>query len=63
MSTWAALALFWWHFPAAVPYSAPLPAFSGSIFRTTSTHLGLRPASDGSGAALTLQLTAAILSL
>lgn len=57
MSAWQALLAFWLALPPALPYSPPLPSWSGSIVRTADWHLGARPASDGSGAALTLQLS------
>ncbi len=63
MSAWEALLALWLALPEAKPYDPPLPAFSGSIVRTADTHLGVRASTDGSGAAISLQLTATVISL
>jgi len=63
VTAWEALLAFWLALPEAKPYDPPLPAFSGSIVRTADVHLGIRASTDGSGAAVTIQLTAVAISL
>lgn len=58
MTAWAALAAFWWHFPAALPYDPPLPAWDGRVFTLPDWHVGVRPASDAlTDVAITVQVS------
>ena len=43
-----------WHPPA--PVEAP-PLWDGRVYTGEDVHVGVRPASDGSGAAMTVQVT------
>ena len=64
MTAWEALLAFWLTLPPAVPYSPPLPHWSGRVIETQDWHLGIRPSSDDVGsAAISVQCTAAALSL
>ena len=63
MTAWQALLAFWLSLPPAVPYESRIE-WSGSVVRTATFHLGVRPASDSpSDVAATIQISWTKLSL
>lgn len=47
----------WWCFWHAQPAPADAPGWDGRIITRPCAHLGMRPATDGSGVAVTAQYT------
>ena len=61
MSAWEAMLAFWLSLPAATPYDPPLPAVltvnPRRIHTSPRWHVGIAGHTDGSGGAVTVQVS------
>ena len=49
--------VWWWWLLWHPPAPADAPSWDGRVYTSADVHVGVRPASDGNGAAMTVQVT------